>query len=387
MMSFLILAILSIIFTYTDSNCQESVLWGSLEKGRYSVGLKIIEHRDQSRFIDSGKVARPVQALVWYPAVLNTKVKPVLYKNYISLIASEVNFHNDSDSSKKTAITAYSRLLTSNGITDKAAGQLLNTKMAAHQNAQAAAGHFPCVLVAQGNMNPAGSMSVLCEYLASHGYYVASSPSPMRIIGPLTDTTQAYQYAKDQEMDMAFISNELKAFKNADTNEVALIGYSFGGRGAFLMLNDNPKIKAFVSLDGGIANKIGKSWLHGIHIDKRKITSPILHFYQDTETYVVADFDLINSLHNSDRYLIKIDNMRHALFSNMGMAVGVIPGIDFTGAGKDDIRQKCEFIYRATLAFLNTFVKGEKDDYREKLSESKIDFNFVEMKELKKGEQ
>jgi len=338
---FLFVAIFSIAFTCSKGICQESILWGTLEKGKYNVGLKVIEHRDQSRFIDSGKAARPMQTLVWYPAIAGIWDTSVLYQDYISLIASEKAFHNDSDSSKQAAIVAYSRLLTSNGISDEAAKQLLTTKMAAYQNAQAETGHFPCIIVAQGNMNPAGSMSVLCEYLASHGYYVASSPSPMRITGPLTNTTQAYQYARDQELDMKFDWNELKAFKNADTKDVAIIGYSFGGRGAFLMLNDNPGIKAFVSLDGGFADKIGKSWLHGIHIDKEKITSPILHFYQDTETYVVPDFNLVNSLINSNRYLIKIDNMRHALFSNMGMAVGTIPGIDFPGTKKGDVKQKC----------------------------------------------
>ncbi len=380
--------IVSVIFLlfiiYKPAFSQESMLWGNLKAGKYKVGIKVIEKKDESRFIDSGKT-RPIQTVIWYPSNDISKSRSFFYKDYISLIAHEINFNNSSDSSKEAVILEYSKLLSSNGISSKSVDDFLYSKMKAHENAEPAEGSFPCVIVAQGNYHPAINLSILCEYLASQGYYTASCPSPMRITKPLIDTSQIYQYALDQENDMEFIYNDLKELKNVNPDKLAIIGYSFGGRSAFLMLNDMNTIKAFVSLDGGFADKIGSHWLDSIHINKDKITIPILHFYQDIESYVIPDFDLINSLTNSDRYLIKIKDMKHLFFSNIGMAVGTIPGFDFPGVKKDEVRQKYEFVCNTTLDFLNTFMKNEGDNFGNELVKDKTgNENFIETKELKK---
>ena len=366
--------IISIIFLlfiiYKPSFSQESILWGNLKPGKYKVGLKVIEKKDENRFIDSGKT-RPIQTVIWFPSNDISKSRPFLYKDYISLIAHEVNFNNSSDSSKEAVSLDYSKLLSSNGISSKAIEDFFYSKMKAHENAEPAEGSFPCVIVAQGNYNPAINLSILCEFLASHGYYTASCPSPMRITKPLTDTSQIFQYALDQEKDMKFIYNELKELKNVNPDKLGIIGYSFGGRSSFLMLNDMNNIKAFVSLDGGFADKIGSHWLDSIHINRDEISTPILHFYQNIESYVIPDFTLLNSLKHSDRYLVKIKEMKHLFFSNIGMAIGTIPGFDFPEVEKDEVKQKYEFVCNTTLDFLNTFMKNEGDNFGNKLVKDK----------------
>lgn len=379
----IILAILLIVLTKPVIS-QESILWGNLDEGKYNVGFTVIETRDSTRVIDDDKRYRPVQMAVWYPARNAGVSEPMLYKDYTALMADEVDFTNTSDSSENAAIQQYSNLLSSNGFSALSAVQLLSAKMKAHKNTEVAAGSFPLVVVGQGNMQPAGNLSILCEYLASHGYYVASSPSPMRITGPLADTTQIYQYASDQKEDMELIYDELKQLKNADSGRLAVVGYSFGGRGAFLVLNEWDNIKAFVSLDGGFANKVGRHWLDGVQIHTEKIVSPILHIYQDTESYMVPDFDLVNSLVHSDRFLIKIDHMRHPFFANMGMAIGAVPGLDLPGVDKNDIRRKFETVCKLTLGFLNTFVKDEQSDYWNDVTSGAPDTpGFVEVQELR----
>ena len=51
-----------------------------------------------------------------------------------------------------------------------------------------AAGFRSCV--AQGNAQTVQDQAHLAEYLASYGYVVATTPSPMLITGPLTDESQ-----------------------------------------------------------------------------------------------------------------------------------------------------------------------------------------------------
>lgn len=375
-----------ILFSLTRPvSAQESILWGALKAGKYAVGFSVLQKQDSTRTIDNGKRYRPVQMLVWYPAQGADNSETLLYEDYIATMAHEVDFSNDSDGSAAAAIQQYKHLLSSNGFSAQAVGQLLTTKMKAHKNAEAAEGAFPLVVVGQGNMQPAWNLSILCEYLASHGYMVASSPSPMRITGPLADTTQIYQYASDQKEDLEFTFNQLGSLQAVDTDRLAVVGYSFGGRGAFLVLNDWDHVRAFVSLDGGFANKVGRHWLDGIQIHTEKIRSPILHIYQDTESYVIPDFDLVNSLGYADRFLIKITHMRHAFFANLGMAIGTIPDLDLPGVSKTDVRRRFEAVCKLTLGFLNTFVTDKQSDYWDSVTSGTSDSaGCVEVRELRK---
>lgn len=369
-----------------NSFSQNSVLWGGLKEGKYKVGFKYVEKYDESRFIDSGKTNRPLQISIWYPAEVKETGNRLYYKDYIALTAHEINFENSSDSSRNNVIENYEQLMVSNGVPLKAVKLFMNSGMSAYLNAKAVSGSFPLVIVGQGNFHPSANLSILCEYLASHGYYVATCASPTRITGQITDTTQIYQYALDQRDDMKFIFDELKTYANVDYNELGVIGYSFGGRSGFLLLNDFDIVKVFISLDSGFANKIGKHWLDGITINTGKITVPILHIYQDIESFVVPDFELVNSLVNSERYLIKVEDMKHGFFYNLGMAIGVIPGFDLPGVDKDSTKMKFETVNQITLAFLNTYLKEEDNKYWMRTFSNKSNLqSLITVKELKKG--
>lgn len=367
---------------------QNSILWGSLEKGNYNVGFKTIEKYDTTRFIDSSKSFRPIQIAIWYPAEIKEQNKQLLYKDYISLTAHEINFKDSSAENKSDAVLEYSNFVTSNGISNESVDLLLSAKTAAYENAETAQGSFPFVIIAQGNFNSAANLSVLSAFLASHGYFVATCSSPTRITGPIPDSTKIYQYALDQRNDMKFIYDEIKKYKNINTEKTAVIGYSFGGRGSFLMMNDFDVVKAYISLDGGFANKIGAHWIEGVNINVEKITAPILHIYEEDEPFVVVpDFKLVNSLINSERYFIKLENMSHIFFSNFGMIAGVIPGFDIPGVDKENAKLKFETVNKITLGFLNTFIKNEADNFwKEIISEPKNLLNSSTVKILIKGE-
>jgi hypothetical protein len=72
----------------------------------------------------------------------------------------------------------------------------------------------------------------------------------------------------------------------------------------------------------------------------------------------------------------------------MGMAVGIIPGIEFPGFKKGDVRQKFEFVCRGTLGFLNTFVKKERDKRWALIVGKGSKYkSFIEVKELMKKDK
>jgi len=361
-------AVIMLFLSSVNIYSQNSILWGNLDKGKYNVGFKVIEKYDETRFIDSGKSHRPVQISFWYPDPKVNSEKSLLYKDYISLTAYEINFSSSTDKDKNDVVEKYINLLTSNGISAESAWTLLSSEMEAVENAENAEGYFPLVIIAPGNFHPAANLSILSEYLASHGFCVASCSSPTRITGPITDSTQIYKYALDQRDDMYFIYNELKNYRNVNAEKLSVIGYSFGGRGAFLLMNDFNIVKAFISFDSGFANKLGAHWINDVKINSEKITAPVLHIYQENQPFIVTpDFTLVNSLNKSERYLVNLENADHNFFYNIGMITGVIPGFNLAGVEKENAKQKFEMINKIALGFLNSFIKNEKDKYWEEI--------------------
>ena len=71
------------------------------------------------------------------------------------------------------------------GVEANAFDTWINGLMAAQRNAASDAGTFPLVLIAQGNFHSAHHQSIIAEFLASHGYVVATVPSQTRISGQI----------------------------------------------------------------------------------------------------------------------------------------------------------------------------------------------------------
>ena len=203
--------ILSILILSTDAIFSQNEVWNFLDKGTYNVGFKYFSLYDSSRTIHNPEGYRPVQVSIWYPAEISD-AESMIYKDYFLLSAQEKNF-NISDAYKDSAIIKYKSLLAQNGISDKAANEWFNTTMLAVKDAKPKTGKYPLVVVAQGNFHSAHHQSFLCEFLASNGYVVVTTPSQTRISGLLTDASQAVESADEQVKDMKFAINSIRYFK------------------------------------------------------------------------------------------------------------------------------------------------------------------------------
>jgi len=369
---------------------QSSTLWGSLKPGSYQVGFSVINNLDTSRQIASSNQPRPIQISLWYPAHHSTNNSHLTYRDYLLLSAHEINFEYVSVKDENATLQQYIELLKSNDIPDSAIFEWLDVRMFASAEAEPETGLFPLIIIAQGNMQSAHHQAILSEYLASYGYVVATCPSPMRISGSITDTSQILSYAQEQASDMKFIFKTLKEHPNIDPARIGLIGHSFGARAALLMLNDLNGIDAFVSLDGGIANRFGKYWLNRLHsFNPESITVPILHFYEDVEDFAVPDFYLLETLNSAPRYLIKIDGMRHLYFTSLGMVTATISGFAPATVKKEVIKQNYEGLCRYTRKFLDAFLNDDREKQKtlfngsgqETLPES---FQVIQMLSLRK---
>jgi dienelactone hydrolase len=269
-------------------------LWAGLHPGSDRVGFRRL-----------GAGAAEVD--VWYPAA--AAGRPMRFADYLD----------------DTAATA--RFLRGAGVPALEAAVLLASPLAARADAPARPGARPLVLVGQGNEESASDQAVLCEFLASAGYVVATTPSPMRS-KPLESADQVGAFAELQCNDLAAAIGAVAAALPVDTTRVAVVGHSFGARAGLLLAMRNPRVRALVSLDGGIGTATGLASFRAAPSFRTDAPlPPILHFYERLDSFMTPDFTLLHELHARALDLREVRSMHHTHFTTYGFAVARAPGL------------------------------------------------------------
>jgi dienelactone hydrolase len=315
-------------------------MFGGLAPGAHPIGFKTLT-------VDK------LQVSVWYPAQ-SSNSDAMRYEDYFLLSAMEDGKEITVEEQNR-AIGEYKTRLSSYGVPQKEIDAWFNIQMDAKRNAPALNEKFPLVLIAQGNFQSAHDQAIFSEYLATHGYVVATAPSPTRN-KPMETEDDVVPTATQQANDLKFIISRLKEEPFVDTTRIGIAGHSFGARSALLAAFEIHDVKALVSLDGGIASAQGKGLIEKsplYHPENFRV--PILHIYEDQEEFMKPDFELLDSLKNSPRYLYRIQDIHHHEFSSFGLAAASIPGL----GGSPALKQKWDRIATYTLKFLDAFVKED----------------------------
>ena len=116
--------------------------------------------------------------------------------------------------------------------------------------------------------------AALAESLASHGYVVATTPSPVRLGAKMESEADVPAMAEEQARDLEVALAVLTPRAVADASRTAVIGYSFGARPALLLAGRHPAWRALVSLDGGIGSADAKGWLAPRALDRAALRTP-----------------------------------------------------------------------------------------------------------------
>lgn len=327
-------------------------LWGALEPDGYAVRLDTLMRRAPAK-AGWAAAGRPVQITIWSPATARGTL--LTYRDYVALTANQGSLEPATPDASARAVARLTGFITSNGSTAAAVEEWMNMPVAASWDAPRASNRFPLIVIAEGNYHSAYNQAVLGEYLASHGYVVATSPSPL-VLEETPDSASLLTRARRQAADLEYIVDVMRSRTGVDSTRVAVVAHSFGARSAFVATADGTPFLAFVSLDGGIANKLGNDWLAGTPLDTAQLRIPLLHIYQDRDSTVQPDFTLVRRWHRSDRNLVRVDEMYHPYFTALGFVAAVDTALH-VGPPVADLGVKVGGVVQMTGAFLDAVLR------------------------------
>jgi predicted dienelactone hydrolase len=119
------------------------------------------------------------------------------------------------------------------------------------------AGGYPLVVYSHPSGGNRRSASFLCEHICSHGYVVAAVDHSETFVpelamtgemAPAERTAQAERWIASRVPDVRFVMDYMLKHPEFNTDEVGLVGHSFGGWTVLATPEVDPRIKAVVAL-------------------------------------------------------------------------------------------------------------------------------------------
>jgi hypothetical protein len=305
-------------------------LYGNLKPGSHAVGYRAIPLVDKTRAaigdltreIKPTGAGRPIALHIWYPAVANSG-SPLTYSHYISALSNMVlqAQHPKSRTADELFVEQVTDLQGDTKAVTAKLPALKHLALWARARAAPAKGRFP--LVIYPDFRAPATNSILCEYLTSHGYVVATlAMTGARDLPYQAGRTNIVTLTED----ILFVRAELERHAFVDTQNTAVMGVGIAASSALLASMRQPAIRALVSLDGGIPTQFEDTLLKQIpDYDVTLFRIPMLAIMQEDHPSVDSAF--LNQYKYSDRYLRDFKKMTEFYFINYGNLEALVPGI------------------------------------------------------------
>jgi tetratricopeptide (TPR) repeat protein len=369
---FLSLGFFSTETPYTDVAASEYLL--DLKQGPYSVGYKVQHHYDYLRtFKDKidylgnsteGEIARPVQISIWYPALVKEHHDHLSLKEYFLSFATELDFSPPDDKRKAEAIETFQDYMISHigeSYSEDLWKTILKKKMIAFMDAEPIDGSFPLVIYAPGNPGMSFENYRMFEYLASHGFVIASIPS----FGDHSKTMQNdLTGIEAQTRDMEFVMAVMRNFPNVDKAKTAVMGFSWGGLTNVPFAMRNRKVDALITLDGAVTmEKWVKILRKSPYYNFRKFQAPVMVIIGAPADWYKVDFGFYKSLKYNAAYLIRALKLPHSQFRSMANQLNVYLRKDLAQDYVKQIDLSYTIICCYVHHFLDAYLKNSHEGF------------------------
>ena len=331
----LMLTILSLLPVVAVDAAPRSIdapaLWAGLVPGPHRVGYQRLDTSD-------GVVH------AWYPTSAGASVLRV--REYLG------------DDAEPTA-----SFLAQAGVSARTIDSLLASALFAAPSAPPLDGAFPLVLIAQGNGQDVIDQVVLCEYLASQGFVVAATPSPMRRT-PMEREDQVGEFAERQALDLERAIVTVAERLPVDIERIGVVGHSFGARSALLLAMRDRRVRAIVSLDGGIGTATAvEPFRRTPSFRPDAPLPPLLHFYEELDSFMAPDFGLLRSLRTAELILEPTEAMHHTHFTTWGFAAVRFPDLAAATQATSGTPRAVVAVGERTAAFLERHLRERQDEW------------------------
>ena len=348
--------LISLLLLGSIAPAQTPTLWGDLKAGPHAVGFKTIEKYDYSRTfrhkkdldgnVRDGERARPIQICIWYPAKETEYESKMVYGEYLFPNPEDYRFFDLL--SRLQGREAYNCLFPVLGGNGSVLNELGSVKMAAIKNATPEGGRFPLIVYNSDITNGYSENVVMCEYLASHGFVVATTHSiGTSFLDPAVDLKDLETLVRDREFTIA----QVQDWPNIDKNTLGVVGFSFGGLAALILQMRNTDVDAVISLDGWNVYRQRFEFIRqSAYFHSEKMRVPLLQlFLEDPET---VDSELVDSFKYSERCLLRFKGAQRRDFTSYGMIASLVPkegGV---------FREPGNLAYEATCLYVLNFLKA-----------------------------
>jgi tetratricopeptide (TPR) repeat protein len=361
------------IFRCLNSTAQQApIFYFNQTLGPYAVGVRVVEQYDYSRAYHSstdilgkpytGERARPLQTLIWYPAIKSNK-QPMTVGDYANLLKTETDF-------TAVELPAERKKLWIDGMS-----RTLSSPLWAVRDAPEISGHFPVVIYAPSLDASSWENADLCEYLATYGYVVIASPD---MGANKREMTQDVKGPSAQAQDISFLIGYAHSLANTDMSEIAVAGFSWGGLSNLFAAARDSRIDALVCLDGSLRYYPGLVQEAG-DIHPELMTIPMIYFANgestieeddSNRTYIkktllenVDGRNVLNAWTHGDLITAHMLGFVHPEFGSMlqrndNMWTG-FPKVQMAGYGREDGVIGYGLVAKYTLEFLNAYLKHD----------------------------
>jgi hypothetical protein len=297
-----------------------------LELGEYTVGFRLLEAEDHSRAVTGGSSARthprPLRTYLWYPAAGTDDAQPLHFARYATLADEDIWPVKIAGALREELKYAGRPLARSLG--PVAFEALLQQSVLAIENAAALPGPFPLIVIGQGLYYESPvAFAEFSEYLAGHGFVVATSP----LVGTDSPFVRVdVQDLETQVRDLEFVIAQARRLPHVSAERLGVFGFDMGGMAGLILTMRNPDVDAFMSADSGILFKhpsgipaaspdydplaLRVPWLHGTGV------------YGAMQAPGVQEESLFDKAIHSSRYLLVVDGMGHVDFTSYGLIPG-----------------------------------------------------------------
>jgi dienelactone hydrolase len=304
-------------------------LWHNLPAGPYAVGYQSGWQFDYSRrynmtFDDKttyapGKAPRPLLVNRWYPASDVARARKMPHRDYLKIRSDDERLTRFS-----LELARYERDVISKEVMGKPAARLtgrekalldefFDAPTACVRDAAPARGAFPLVIYHAGAGSSYEDNSVLCEFLASHGFVVLGSAFQDQS-GKSFNTDNREGSARDLE----FLIAQAQRLPGVDWGRIGLVGHSAGAQASLVFRSQaNSAVDAVVSLDTtqDYRGRRDPGWEFTSQVVKngKNFTCPLLMVAGPD-----AFFEMADTLQGAERYYLTIKDMGHNDYISQG---------------------------------------------------------------------